>query len=138
MNRHAWRLALPWLVLLVFWLAAAWLRYDFIGSSAIAQICDAGQPPAWCGVRRVLVLGFLYYIYGIAALVAAVFALFGKRVWLAWLAAALGALALVLFCFEAGALALLIGCLRLLRLQQATRAPVEQHRQRDRQVQTQP
>ncbi|HEY0199104.1 MAG TPA: hypothetical protein VGC19_11310 [Rhodanobacter sp.] len=138
MNRNAWRLALPWLALLAFWLAVAWLRYGFIGSPEVAQLCDAGQPPAWCGVRHVLVLGFLYYIYGVAALAAAAFALFGKRMWLAWLAAALGALSLVLFCFEAGALALLIGCLRLLRLQQAARAPVEPYRQRDRQVQTQP
>jgi hypothetical protein len=138
MNRQAWRLTLPWLALLLFWLVAAWLRYGFLGSPAITLLCDAGQPPAWCVARRVLVFGFLYYIYGTAALIAAVCSLFGKRMWLAWLAAALGALSLLLFCFEAGALALLIGCLRLLRLQQAARAPVEQNRQRNRQVQTQP
>ena len=138
MKRQAWRIALPWLALIGFWLAVAWLRFGFVSSAAVAQLCDAAQPPVWCGVRRVLVLGFLYDVYGVAAMIAAVLSLFTRRVWLAWLAAALGALSLLLFCFETGALALLIGCLRLLRLQQTPRAPVEQHRQRDRQIQTQP
>jgi hypothetical protein len=138
MNRQAWRSIGPWLLLAVCWLAFAWLRYGFIGSAAVAQTCAASQPPAWCNIRQTLVLGFLYDIYGIAALIIAALALFVKRAWLAWLAAALGALALVLFCFESGALALLIGCLRLLRLQLAARAPGKPHRHGDRQVQAQP
>lgn len=138
MSGRAWRLLPPWLLLAAFWLAFAWLRYDFIGSTAVAQVCGANQPPAWCGIRQALVLGFLHDVYGMAALVAAALALFARRAWLAWLAATLGALALTWFCFESGALALLIGCLRLLRLQLAARAPGEKQRQRDRQVQTQP
>lgn len=138
MSPRAWRIALPWLALALFWLAVAWLRFGFISATAVAQICDAGQPPAWCGVRRVLVLGFLYDVYGVAALIAALLSLFVRCAWLAWLAAALGALSLLLFCFETGALALLIGGLRLLRLQQTPRAPVEQHRQGQREIQTQP
>jgi len=42
---------------------------------------------------------------------------------LAWLAAALGALALQLYNYEPGALALLLGCLRLLHLQGAANPP---------------
>jgi hypothetical protein len=67
--------------------------------------------------RQWLVLGFLNNTYGIAALAAAALALALKQPWAAWLAAALGAFALEMYCFEPGALALLIGCLRLLRIQ---------------------
>ncbi len=94
--------------------------------------------PWWCSWRHALVLGFLYDVYGIAALLAAALALWRKHLWLAWLAAALGIVALQLYCFESGALALLIGCLRLLRLQATRLAPVEQHRQRQQQVHAQP
>ena len=69
--------------------------------------------------------------------VTAVLALLRQRPWLAWLAAALGVFALELYCFEARALVLLLGCLRLLRLQ-ARAAPIEQHRQRQQQIQSQP
>jgi hypothetical protein len=133
------RIAASWLALLAVGLAAAGLRYAFIESSAVAQLCSAGHEPAWCSVRQWLVLGFLYGVYGIVALIAAVVALWSRRAMLAWLAAALGAFALILYCFEAGALALLLGCLRLLRLQAAScMAPREPHRQRNGQVQSQP
>jgi hypothetical protein len=138
MSSVPWQRALPWLLLLAIGGAAAWLRYDFIESTAVAQRCTSGHAPGWCGVRHALVLGFLYGVYGVVALAAALAALFSKRPWLAWLAASLGALALLLYCFEAGALALLIGCLRLLRLQHTAATPGEQHRQRDRQIQSQP
>jgi hypothetical protein len=134
-----WRHALSWFALLVVGLVATWLRYGFIEPRTVAQLCDAGHVPLWCSARQWLVLGFLYDVYGVAAVLAAVAALLGERPWLAWLAAALGAFALQLYCYETGALALLVGCLRLLRLQVSTgRSPGEQYRQRDRQIQSQP
>ena len=146
-TKSSWpRLALPWLLLLVVGLAAAALRYDLIESSAMADLCSSGQASAWCGRRLWLILGFQHHaydvsLYGVVALAAAILSLWRKQVWIAWLAAALGVFALQLYCVEPGALALLIGSLRLLRLQ-ARRLPgmppAEQHRQRDRQVQSQP
>ena len=112
-QRHAW----PWLLLLATGVFAAALRYGVIEPSAAAQLCESGHGPAWCAARQWLVLGFLNNTYGIAALVAAALALALKQPSAAWLAAALGAFALEMYCFEAGALALLIGCLRLLRIQ---------------------
>lgn len=112
-QRHAW----PWLLLLVVGVLAAVLRYGVIEPSGTAQLCESGRGPAWCAARQWLVIGFLNNTYGIAALVAAALALVLKQPWAAWLAAALGAFALEMYCFEAGALALLIGCLRLLRIQ---------------------
>jgi len=132
-----WRQARPWLLLLIVALATAWLRYGLIESSAIGQLCGASHAPAWCTGRQWLVLGFLHNVYGVVALIVAALALLQQRPWLAWLAAALGVFALELYCFEAGALALLLGCLRLLRLQ-ARAAPVDQHRQRQQQIQSQP
>ncbi|MFC5436215.1 hypothetical protein ACFPME_06585 [Rhodanobacter umsongensis] len=131
------RRALPWLLLVAVAMATAWLRYGLIESSVIGQRCSAGDAPAWCQWRQLLVLGFLHDVYGIAALAAAALALWRPRLWLAWLAAALGILALELYGVEAGALALLIGSLRLLRLQ-ARVAPFDQHRHGQQQVHSQP
>lgn len=130
--------ALAWLALLAVAALAAWLRYGLVESSAIGQLCSAGHTPWWCRWRQWLVLGFLYDVYGIAALAATALALLQKRAWLAWLAAALGMFALLLYCFESGALALLLGSLRLLRLQAPRALPVEQHRHGQQQVQAQP
>jgi hypothetical protein len=138
MTSKRWRLAWPWLLLLAVALAAAWLRYGLIESAAMGQQCGAGQGPWWCSWRQALVLGFLHNVYGIAALIATALALLWKRPWPAWLAAALGVFALELYCFEAGALALLVGSLRLLRVQATCLAPVEHDRQREQQVQSQP
>lgn len=133
------RLALPWLLLLLVGLGAAWLRYGLIESSVIGQQCSSSGAPWWCTGRQWLVLGFLHNIYGTAALILATLALLMRRQWLALMAAAVGVFALELYGFQSGALALLIGCLRLLRLQSlAYAAPVDQHRQRQREIQAEP
>lgn len=135
MNSRRWRVTLPWLMLVVVALGAAWLRYGLVESSVIGAQCSATGAAWWCAWRHLLVLGFLSNVYGIAALVIAAAAWIWPRTWLAWLAAAMGVFALELYCFQSGALALLIGCLRLLRSQaQTCAAPLEQHRQRQRQI----
>jgi hypothetical protein len=110
-------IVLPWLLLVIVGLLAAWLRYGFIEAPSLAHLCDDGDMPAWCGMRSVIVIGFNTYGYGIAAMAVTVLALCWRKPWLAWLAAALGAFALTLYCYYPGALALLIGSLRLIRLQ---------------------
>ena len=139
MSTRRWIVALPWLLLLAVACVAAWLRFGLVESSAIGAQCSATGAAWWCTWRHLLVLGFLNDSYGIAALLVAGLALVWPRLWLAWLAAALGVFALELYCFQSGALALLIGCLRLLRTQaQVYGSPVDQHRQRQREVQAQP
>lgn len=138
MKSSSWRLTLPWLLLLGVGLGATAVRFGLIESSVIGQFCS-GHNPWWCSVRTALVHGFLHNVYGVAALIAAALALVSRRLALAWLAAALGVLAIQLYSVETGALAVLIGSLRLLRLQaDACGAPVEQDRQRQQQVQSQP
>lgn len=137
--RRTWRLALPWLLLLAVGVATLVLRFGLIESSAVGELCSGRLAPWWCQWRAWLVFGFLHQIYGVLALLATAIAMFSRRPALAWLSAALGAFALQLYCVEPGALALLLGCLRLLRLQADTRrAPAEQHRQRQQHVQAQP
>ena len=132
-------IALPWLLIVVIGVLAAWLRYGFIEPPAFGHACDDGNAPNWCWARQLVVMGFNTYGYGIAAIVVTALAMIGKKPWLAALAAALGMFALILYCYGAGAVALLVGCLRLLRLQ-ANRMPAPSHpdRHRDRQVQAQP
>ncbi|RCS29312.1 hypothetical protein DEO45_12495 [Rhodanobacter denitrificans] len=137
MSARGWQKALPWLALLAVALLATWLRYGVVESSATGQLCSGGGP-WWCRWRQWLVLGFLNDAYGIAALAATALALLHRRAWPAWLAAALGVFALQLYCVESGALALLAGCLCLLRRQATRAAPFEQHRQGQQQVQAQP
>ena len=131
---------LPWLLIAVIGLLAAWLRYGFIEQPVLAHMCDdINHSTASCGVRTLIVLGFNSYSFGIAALVATVLALMLKKPLIAWLAAALGMFALIMYCYYAGAVALLIGCLHLLRLQvNHVAAPRHQHRNTDRQVQAKP
>lgn len=138
MNRAWPRVLLPWLGVLVVGLLAMALRLSFIEPPAVAHRCAAALPPWWCALRQQLVVGFLTDAYGYVALAVAAIALVWRRAWLAWLAAALGAFALQMYCYEAGALALLVGSLRLLRLQANGATPAQQHRQRQRQVQPQP
>ncbi|TAL88352.1 MAG: hypothetical protein EPN69_14625 [Rhodanobacter sp.] len=138
MKSSPWRLALPWLLLLMVGLGATALRFGLIESSAIGPFCSS-HDPWWCSVRTALVLGFLHNVYGVAALLGAVLALVSRRLALAWLAAALGFFAIQLYGVETGALAVLIGSLRLLRLQaEACAAPVEPYRQGQQRVQSQP
>jgi hypothetical protein len=138
MTSTTWQRAWPWLLLLLVALFTAWLRYGVIEPATMAQQCGSGHAPWWCRWRQWLVLGFLHDVYGIAALLATALALLWKRAWLAWLAAALGVIALQLYCFESGALAVLTGCLRLLRLQTTRAVPVAQHRHGQQQVHSQP
>jgi hypothetical protein len=111
------RAALPWAVIVIVALAAAWLRYGFIEPSDMAHVCEGSNGPWWCGTRTLVVQGFLSYGYGYAAVLMALVALFWRNTTAAVLAASFGVIALQLYCYEGGALALLIGALRLARLQ---------------------
>ena len=111
------RAALPWAVVVLVAIGAAWLRYGFIEPSDMAHACDGTDGPWWCGTRTLIVQGFLSYGYGYAAVLMALVALFWRNTVAAVLAASLGVIALQLYCYEGGALALLIGALRLVRVQ---------------------
>lgn len=138
---HRWSLALPWLALLLTGLLAASVRYGVIEYAPLAQQCAGAIQPTWCALRQALVRGFLSNGYGYAALIALAVALLRRGRTSAWLAAALGVIALQLYCYEAGAFALLVGCLLLLRRQAKALAmgpPCAEHRPGEGQVQSKP
>jgi hypothetical protein len=138
-------LVLPWLLVLVIGGIAAALRYGLVESTDAARLCETSQALT-CELRHWTVMGFItgnifnwpIGIYGWVALAAAALALVWNKTIAAWLAAAAGLFALVLYCFVPGALALLIGCLRLVRLQSSAAAPLDPYRSGERQVQAQP
>jgi hypothetical protein len=131
----------PWLLIVVIGLLATWLRYGFIEPPALAHMCDEGigNQPSSCAFRQFVVVGFNSYGFGIAALLATALSLMLKKPLVACLAALLGVFAVIMYCYYAGAIALLIGSLRLLRLQ-ANRMPTpgHQHGHSNRQVKAQP
>lgn len=139
MSRTPQSAALAWVTLLAVAGLAALLRYRFIEPPSLAAYCVASgtAAPMWCSLRQWVVQGFLLDVYGIAAVAAAAMALVWTRRWSAWLAAALGALAMQLYCYETGALALLVGVLLLMRSGDATR-PRHPGRGGEQDIQTQP
>jgi hypothetical protein len=133
-----WRIAMPWLLILLAALGAAWIRYGFIEPADLAHVCEGTAVPGWCPVRNTLVQGFRSYGYGYAALAGTLLALVWRHPLSATLAAALGLIALELYCYEAGALALLVGALRLVRLQATGAMPGDEDGRGNAQVQPGP
>ena len=139
------RLILAWLSLIVIGVAVYALRYLLVESPDVANLCDTGQSLE-CTVRHVTVMGFILGrtlgyqmgIYGWVALVAAATALFWKKPFAAWFSAAAGLVAVILYCFAPGAFALLVGCLRLVKLQSRGATPLDHHRTGGGQVHAQP
>jgi hypothetical protein len=136
--KSAFRISLPWLLIVLAGVVAALVRYLFIEPANLAHLCDDNGGPPWCGIRQAIVIAFYSYGLGYAALAATALALLWKHPVSATVAAMLGFIALVMYCYEAGALALLIGSLRLIRLQANGLVPADQDGQRNGQVQAQP
>ena len=114
MNRF-YPLAPYWIALATIATATVALRYGLVERSDIGHYCATAGAAGWCPLRELVVLGFLRYGYGWTALLSTLLALLWRRPGTALLAAACGAYALILYCFEAGALALLAGSLLLVR-----------------------
>ncbi len=138
-------LVLPWLLLLAIASVPLLLRYLLVESPEVARVCDRGHTLA-CSLRHATVLGFItgnigglrIGVFGWTALAATALALWRPRVATAWLAAATGLFAVVLYCFEPGALALLVGCLCLVRVQSGRAPPPHQRRHAQGEVGSQP
>lgn len=135
MSRHRWW---PMLVacsgLLAVGALAALLRYQLVEPPALGERCAAAASGDWCTLRSWVVSGFLGNGFGDAALTAGAFALLRQRMWTAWLAAALGAFALELYCYQSGALALLVGAVLLVRAM----PPRQQDGNAEQHIQAQP
>lgn len=144
------RLTLPWLSLIAIGVIAYALRYGLVESPDVAHLCETSTSFE-CTARHATVMGFILAplrmsatysyqmgIYGWVALAAAVLALSWKKPFAAWLSAATGAVAVILYCFAPGAFALLVGCLRLVRVQSGGATPLDHHRTGGREIHAQP
>ena len=130
-----WPMLLAWSGLFAVGALAALLRYQLVEPPALGERCAAaGTIDGWCTLRGWVVAGFLTNAFGYAALAAAALALLRQRAWTTWLAAALGAFALELYCYQSGALALLIGVVLLVR----GAPPRQQHGKAEQHIQAQP
>ncbi|HEY4143724.1 hypothetical protein [Pinirhizobacter sp.] len=115
--RRILRTLTPWLLILAAGGLAAVVRFLFIEPAAIGETCEAQAALWWCSLRLLLVKGFIFHqLYGWVAFAVAIASMTMRRPWLAVLAAALGIYAMVLYCVELGAFALLVGILREVRL----------------------
>ncbi|MHA6205023.1 hypothetical protein ACXU4B_11405 [Dyella soli] len=138
-------LLLPWLLALVVGAAAVMLRHGLVESTDVARVCEA-SPLFACKVRHLAVMGFItgnvfgwqIGVFGWVAIIATLLVLWRIRLATAWLATAAGLFAVVLYCFVPGALALLIGSLRMVRVQAAGTSPVDHHGGAQREIHAQP
>ena len=105
----------PWLAALAAGLIAAWLRYRLVEPAALAQACAAGASGLRCALRAATVAAFHSHGLTMVCAVLAALALITRRRSAAILALTAGAVGLVLYSFEAGAAALLVGALELAR-----------------------
>jgi hypothetical protein len=97
------------------------LRFGLIEPAALAHVCGAAAAPWWCGLRGAVIVAFASGGLALAALASAGAAtLLRARGW-ALAAVCLGVAGLVLFSYEAGAVALLAGLLVLARDEHARR-----------------
>lgn len=138
-------LVLPWSLMATFGALAYLLRYGLVESTEVAHLCETAQALP-CTLRHLTVLGFItgnifgwpIGIFGWVALAATAAAMAWKKPAWAWLAATTGLVAVVLYCFVPGALALLVGCLRLVRWQADGAMPGHKHGRAQAQVHGQP
>lgn len=105
----------PWLAALAAGLIAAWLRYRLVEPAALAQACAAGASGLDCALRAATVAAFHSHGLTMVCAVLTAWALITRWRSAAALALTAGAVGLVLYSFEAGAAALLVGALELAR-----------------------
>lgn len=107
------------------------LRYAVVEPETIGQLCSSDGAPWSCGLRAVVIGIFASGTLGLVAIVAGVVATFSRSSTWALVALCLGIAGLVLYAFEAGAVACLLGGLVLARAVAAGRQP---HAKREREA----
>ena len=106
---------LPWTIAVSIGLLCALARYGLIQPVELAQQCDALSAPWWCTVRLWIIYSYAWYGLGYAAFVLALVATVWRNTWSAAAALACGFAALILYCYEPGAFAVVVGVVMLAR-----------------------
>jgi hypothetical protein len=119
--------ALPWLIALGVCGACATARTFLIQPPEIAHFCDTAMP-WWCQIRMAIIYTYAWHTLGEVALILVVAGVIVRRVSIAAAAMSVGSAALVLYCFEPGAIATVSGALLLLRAQAGRDGEVDRGR----------
>ncbi len=93
-------------------------RTYLIQPPSIAHGCEE-QLAWWCVIRLGIIYTYAFHTVGQLAVVLALASIVVPRIWLAACALAVGFAALVLYCYEPGALAIVLSAVMLARLQSA-------------------
>ncbi len=92
------------------------IRYGFIQSREIGQICIAAAPPGWCSLTHLLWAVSHYSIWGIPALIAALLGFLRDSKTALFIALLFSLIGLGLYNSDIASLALVITLLRLPRI----------------------
>ncbi|MDP9292599.1 MAG: hypothetical protein M3O82_09590 [Verrucomicrobiota bacterium] len=125
-------------VWLGLWLSAAlicaltvYVRTELIQPPEVAQLCDAVGATLWlqlagaspiCKVRAAFIVSYAWFGLGYAAMILTALTLLTRNGFVAWLALCVGAMGLVLYCFEPAAVSFAIGAVVLAGAQSRARA----------------
>ncbi len=112
----------PFLIAALVCAAAALARTYLIQPPSIAHACEANML-WWCTVRLGIIYTYAWHTIGEVAVALVVLAFITAKRWLATAALSTGAAALVLYCYEPGAFAIVAGALLLV----GPRAPLAPH-----------
>ncbi len=124
---HRFRLIAPWLAAALVCVAAILVRQFLIQPPHIGHTCDAATlslpapGPWWCSARAAFIMTYAWGGLNGACWVLTLAALAFRREAIAALALAVGLFAIVMYSYEAGAVAITIGALVLARAQVGTR-----------------
>ncbi len=97
-------------------------RYLLIQPAEIAHACDASSATWLCSLRMAVILSYARYELGYLALVASLAAIVWRNRVTSTSALVIGCAAIVLYCYEPGAVAMVVGALVLARSAQARAA----------------
>jgi hypothetical protein len=130
---RGFKLILPWLSAAVLCALTIYVRTALIQPPEVGQFCDSvgnlwGQLQhgnSLCKVRAAFIVTYAWFGLGYAAMVLSVLTLVYRKPLIAWLALCVGAMGLVLYCFEPAAVSLALGAVVLAGLQARQSAPTQ-------------
>jgi hypothetical protein len=103
-------------VAVAYGLATA-IRYGLVERDDLGSYCDVAAPAWWCGVRMLVIRGFLYGVFGYASIALAALASWRRSPWLAYGGLGIGTVGMVLYGFTWSGVGVVASALVLARLQ---------------------
>ena len=128
--RANWAWLAPWLSAALICALTVYVRTVLIQPPEVAQLCDSEGATLWlqladasliCKVRAAFIVSYAWFGLGYAAMILTALTLLTRNGFVAWLALCVGAMGLVLYCFEPAAVSLAMGAVVLAGVQSRRR-----------------